>query len=446
MLKWHNHRAPGFNVGIHYAWVVIVISGLLFMVGGSASGAFGVLIVPLQDNEGWSPGSITIGYALAFITSALLAPISGIATDRYGARRVMSMGIVLFLLGTIMTGVVSQVWHIWISYGIILGAAQACFSVPIFTVASTWFQKRLGVGMGLLMAIQGLGPGVLAILLSLLLVWVDWKTAFWSIGVGGAIIMAGLLLVFRNRPSDIGIRPYGANDTEPIARPSNAVMDRMRAKSYAANMQATSAFWNLVAVHFLGCVGHAIVLVYIIPIAVEAGIDKVEASGILATLVFVSVVTRFVTPVAAENMGAKSVMAIMFLLQAVTVVMLFWAHDPWQFYLFAVIFGMGYGGESASFPIINRQYYGTGPMGRAFGWQMGGASIGMGVGGWLGGVLFGIFDSYNGTILLSAVTSGAGALIILSLASTRRRLIPSWEEPVDADSSPTVSGDVATAD
>jgi hypothetical protein len=62
-------------------------------------------------------------------------------------------------------------------------------------------------------------------------------------------------------------------------------------------------------------------------------------------------------------------MAIMFLLQGVPVLMLFWAQDMWQFNLFVVIFGIGYGGEGSAFPIINFQYFGRGPMGQSFGWQ-----------------------------------------------------------------------------
>ena len=62
-------------------------------------------------------------------------------------------------------------------------------------------------------------------------------------------------------------------------------------------------------------------------------------------------------------------MAAMFVLQGLPVLMLFWTQELWQFYLFAVIFGVGYGGEGSAFPIMNRQYFGRGPTGRSFGWQ-----------------------------------------------------------------------------
>ncbi|PCJ72487.1 MAG: hypothetical protein COA56_15860 [Dehalococcoidia bacterium] len=99
---------------------------------------------------------------------------------------------------------------------------------------------------------------------------------------------------------------------------------------------------------------------------------------------------------------------------------------------FAVIFGIGYGGEGSAFPVINRQYFGRGPMGSSFGWQQLGAGSGMALGAWVGGALFWIFDSYTATILVSTFTSIAGAVVIMSMEPTGRVLIPSWEDTVPA--------------
>ncbi len=423
-----SRQVNGFRFGIHYAWVIVAIAAFLYMAGGSTQQAFGVLVVPLQESRGWSPIAITLAYALSSISGAMLAPLSGIATDRYGARRVVMVGIVAFIASAIITGAASQVWHIWISYGILLGITQACFGVPIITATSYWFRRRLGVGIGLLQAAQGLGPGVIGIVISILIVSLEWRVAFWALGLVGGAIMIGLMLVFRSRPADLGLRPYGAPQSEPIGLRLDRRIDKERAKAYTSAVQGTVAFWNLVAVHFLGCVGHVIIIIYIIPIAGEAGIKSVTATGILTTLVLVSVVTRFTTPVVAERLGAKRTMAVMYLWQALPVLMLFWAHDLWHFYVFAVVFGIGYGGEGSAFPIINRECFGRGPLGRAYGWQLSGAQIGMALGGWSGGIFFAMFGSYDPAIAMSVAASGFGAAIILSLNSKEGASIPDWEE------------------
>jgi MFS family permease len=121
-------------------------------------------------------------------------------------------------------------------------------------------------------------------------------------------------------------------------------------------------------------------------------------------------------------------MALCFFLQALPIVLLFWAHEPWQFYLFAVLFGIGFGGEMSAFPIINRQYYGGAPTGTIYGWQMLGAGIGMASGAFLGGVLRDLTGDYTQSLICSFVLSLMGATAILVLPSTAQHQIPEWEE------------------
>ncbi|GIS92933.1 MAG: hypothetical protein CM1200mP22_01700 [Dehalococcoidia bacterium] len=89
MIKPRNTGAFGIPTGIHYAWIVMLIAAVMHMVGGSIRQAFGVLIVPLEEANAWNPAMVTMAYALASITGALLAPMSGYCTDRYGARKVI---------------------------------------------------------------------------------------------------------------------------------------------------------------------------------------------------------------------------------------------------------------------------------------------------------------------------------------------------------------------
>ena len=160
----------------------------------------------------------------------------------------------------------------------------------------------------------------------------------------------------------------------------------------------------------------------------------------------VSGLTRFLTPVLADSLGARGTMAVIYVLQGLQVLMLFWINNTWIFYLFAVVFGVGYGGEGSAFSIINRRYcryYGEGSPGRSFGWKLSGAMLGMATGGWISGVLFGFYDHYLLTIALSVATSLAGASVIMSMDQTDRVLILDWEEglPPEARSTPVPAAD-----
>ena len=413
---------------VHYAWIIVGLSIMLYLVGGAITQAFGVVILPLHDEFGWSQGSITLAYGISAITSALVSPAVGMATDRYGGRPVLMVAVASFLIGTAIAAMATEVWHIWISYGIFLGLTQSCLNISLIPSATYWFREKLGIGVGLMQGGQAVGSAGTTLLIGILLASYDWRVAFWTLGIGSGAAMSLILLFFRSKPSDMGLEPYGGARLGGRGMAFTPEILMLRDRVRAASIQSTSAFWKLVMVHYLGCLSHAIIIVYIIPIAVLAGVGSVAAAGVLSTLALVSGITRFLTPVLADRLGPRGTMGVMYVLQGLPVLMLFWTNDTWSFYLFAVIFGIGYGGEGSAFPIINRRYFGEGSLGRSFGWQLSGAMLGMATGGWIGGVLFGFFDDYTLTIALSVGASLAGAVLIMSMDRTDQVLILDWED------------------
>ena len=422
----------------HYAWVIVTIIALMQMVGSSIRMAFGVFIYPLSEEFGWSQGSITLAYALSSIVTAMVSPLAGSLGDRFGARKSMMLGCTMFIGGMLLIGVVNQIWQFYLTFGVLLGVAQAIFLVPLIPSAMTWFRRHLGVGMGFLMAAWGLGPALTAPLMGLMIQQLGWRDTFWVTAAGSAVIMALLILKYSNRPEDRGLEPYGALLGDPPATRRSRSVDRV--KLFTKFMRHTKAYWNLSSIHFLGCVGHAVILVYIVPIAMDEGVSVVVAAGLLTVLSGVSIGTRLATPVLSDYIGPKTVMAAAYVLQGIPVVMLFWTHDVWLFYVFAAVFGIGYGGEAGGFPILNRRYYGLAPVGSAHGFQMLGAGLGMAVGGWIGGVVYDFTGTYDLALVISVVASIMGAVSIVLLERTDRLLIPNWETeylPEEDEAEPT---------
>ena len=443
------HTRPVYSGDVfylHYAWVIVTIIAVMQMVGSSIRMAFGVFIYPLSEEFGWSQGSITLAYALSSIVTALVSPLAGSLGDRFGARKSMMLGCTMFIGGMLLIGIVNQVWQFYLTFGVLLGVAQAVFLVPLIPSAMTWFRRHLGVGMGFLMAAWGLGPALTAPIMGLMIQQLGWRDTFWVTAAASAVIMVVLIAKYSNRPADRGLEPYGALPGDPPASRRPPSVDRV--KLFTKFMRHTKAYWNLSSIHFLGCVGHAVILVYIVPIAIEEGISVVVAAGLLTVLSGVSIATRLATPVLSDYVGPKTVMTIAYVLQGIPVVMLFWTHDVWLFYVFAAVFGIGYGGEAGGFPILNRRYYGQAPVGSAHGFQMLGAGLGMAVGGWVGGIVYDFMGSYDLALVISVVASLLGAVSIVLLERTDRLLIPNWETEylTEEDEEPKPTPAQASAD
>ena len=435
---------------VHYAWAIVTIAAVMRLFSSSFRSSSSVLIPRLVDSFGWSYGAVGFGFALQWVVSGMLGPSAGWLGDRYGARVTMTIGALLFIAGMVLTGFMTSLWQFYLFFGIILSASMGIFQVPLTTSVTLWFKRHLGTGMGVLQSAQGVGP-LVAVPIMLLVIalfdtrpdFLDWlpgfthslfggeldglRAAFWVPGIIGGVAILALVRLFYNEPAQLGLRPLGASESEPVREVQRGEIARIRTRVFFKQAQRTIAFWNLIGIHFWGCAGHAIVLVYLVAIAEAEGVGPGLAAGAFVTMSVTSTVTRFAVPVLADQLGSKGVMAVCFSLQTLPILLLFFAVEPWQFYLFAVLFGIGFGGEMSAFPIINRQYYGSAPVGTTYGWQMMGAGIGMAAGSLIGGWLRDWTGSFDATMGLSLVLSVVGVISIVVLPTTKSHQLPDWE-------------------
>ena len=436
-------KPEGLVVGnrrVHYAWVIVAVATVMWMTSSSMRFAVAVLVPRLEEQLGWSIFAITLGFTIQWLMSAALSPVCGWLSDRYGVRRVMWAGGLLFMAGMVMSGIMTSLWEYYLYFGLLLAGGMAAFQVTLVSGVTLWFRRNLGLAMGLLQALQGLGTGLAILMVYLLYDSYGLQVTFWIPGFAGGAILLALTNWFYNEPADRGITAWGAPPDEPVRRLQNNALAKIRTDVFLKQVQRTPAFWNLVAIHGLGCAGHNIILVLLVAIAEAAGIVESVAAIVYLTLTVVSTATRFATPVIADRLGSKAVMGVCFSLQVFPIVLLFFAGDTaFIYFIFAVLFGIGLGGEMTAFPIINRQYYGDAPTGTAYGWQqMAGAGVGMALGPVAAGFLHDYTGNYTWSLALSLALSVIGVLGITFLPSTRHHQLPHWEAslPPEARTTP----------
>jgi MFS family permease len=435
--------------GIHYSWVIVAVLAIVQVFGSSIFMIAGVMVPPLTDPDGgfrWGIGELSMAIGLYYVFSAIFAPITGHLGDRFGARPMMLVGAVMYGVGMVSMGFVTELWHFFLFYSFLMSFAASITMVPMMASISGWFRRSLGWGVGILWATGGIGTAILAPLIAYMLDTMGWQQSFTIVGLAGTGIMLLVFPFIRSKPADIGIQPFGVASDAPEIPPKDRAVESLRLKVFNQQIRHTKAFWNLPVIHALGCAGMGIVLIYVIPLAVEQGLSNTAAALTITIISLVSIVSRLGAPVVAEAWGPRKVMAASLTIQALTVFMLFWAHDPWMFYLFAAAFGLGFGAEWTGYLEINRRYFGDGPMGSVYGWQMTGAFAGHAVTTFLAGLVIYVTGSFYPVFVLSAVFSAAGLLVIATLESTSQVLIPDWEEALPPEARSNFATGAAAGD
>ena len=422
----------GFAVGkrnVHYSWVIVGVASIMWMTTSGMRFAAAILVDEFEKEPfGWSIGAIAAGFTIQWVVSGTVAPVCGWLGDRWGVRRVMWAGGVLFIIGMVLTAFMQSLWQFYLYFGVILAVGMAAFQVTLVSGVTLWFRKQLGLAMGILQGLQGLGTGAAILMVFILFDQFGLRATFLIPGlVGGAVLML-LVKFFYNEPADIGLRQWGAPDDEPIRSMQNNEVAKVRTNVFLKQAQKTNAFWNLVGIHFWGCAGHNIILILLVAMMTFNGHSKGLAVAVYITLTVVSTVTRFAVPILADRFGSKIVMLLVFSAQTFPLLLLIADQQLSTYFIFAVLFGIGMGGEMTAFPVINRQYYGDAPIGTTYGWQMAGAGIGMAIGPVLGGFLKDWTDTYTWSLWLAFGLSATAVICILFLPSTHQHQLPDWED------------------
>ena len=421
---------------VHYAWVIVAIAATMGFITSAVRFAAAALVPHLSDSAagfGWSYGAISLAFSLQWIVLGLLSPYVGWLGDRYGVRRLLLLGSLLFVAGMMLTGVMSNLWQFYLFFGVVLGVATTIFTVLTVSGVTLWFRSHLGAAMGVVWSFQGAGTIALLFLIGAAFDQLGMQWIFWLPGIAGGAILLLLVRFFHNGPAEIGLRPLGDTEDGTVQKPQRDEAAKVRARVFIQQAKRTATFWNLIGIHYWGCMGHNIINVLVVAIAVDRGLSLAVAAGVLAAQQGVGVIARGAVPVVAERWGCRTVWVVGMSLQAFPLIIILFSHDAWAFYLFAVLFGIGQSCEVPTFPIANRQYYGNVPQGSLYGWQNVGNGLGMGVAPVCAGILWDLTGNYAAPLFMSLGFSLMGLLSAWLLPSPRARQIPDWESHLPAN-------------
>jgi MFS family permease len=324
----------------------------------------------------------------------------------------------LISVGTVLLGTITELWQFYLYYALFVGSmGHAAFTVLLPVILTRWFKRHMGLAIGIYWGALGAGPVLFAPLFSWLIETRGWQPAFTYIGASLGIVLFAFSLLIRSRPADMGLAAVGDEDGAEARSAARAPLPAVKLKEILRERP----LWYLMGVHHLGCAGHAVILAHGVSMAHIAGVPMIEAAGVLSVIAGFSAISRFVFSILTDRFGGRTCLTIAMFGQSTSILILLIATQTWHFYAFAVVFGICYGGEMVGFPIINRQLFGANaPLGSIYSFQMVGASTGMALGGWLGGMLFDATGTYTSAIIVAAAIGYLGVPLSLWLPRHQR--------------------------
>jgi sugar phosphate permease len=266
---------------LHYAWVVAFVTFVVLLITAGIRATPGLFMVPLESEFGWSRAVISAAVAVNIALFGIIGPFAASVMDRWGLKRVMLCAIALLAASVALSTTMRAAWHLMLFWGILVGAGTGVTSMVLAAVvASRWFDERRGVVMGALSAANATGQLVFLPLLAGIVEKSGWRAAALVVS-GAAVAVFGLvLLLMRDRPEDLGLRPYGQRPgaAAATARP----MAPLVALAHASR---TRAFWVLAGTFFIcGASTNGLIGTHLIAACHDYGIPQVRSAQLLALM------------------------------------------------------------------------------------------------------------------------------------------------------------------
>jgi sugar phosphate permease len=206
-----------------YGWVILGCAVLVMALASGTRMSFGIAMLPLSEQFGWTRTMLSTIALMTGIIGGLLQMVMGILVDRYGARRLLSCGVALLGLGVWLLTVSTTVWQFGLAYGVLVGVGMAATQqVVTSTLVANWFQRHRGFAQSLLGSAAAVGWMLVVPANMFVERMYNWMTMYRTMGTILLVLVVPVILLFiRNRPEDLGMQPYGAEDSAPTPGPSN---------------------------------------------------------------------------------------------------------------------------------------------------------------------------------------------------------------------------------
>jgi MFS family permease len=388
---------------LFYGWIVVAAAFAVTFIGFGCAYTFSAFIEPLQHEFGASRGSVALVFSLAGFAYFGFGLVSGRLADRWGARRLATLGMLLVGTGFMLASQARNLLEVYLAYGLGVGLGIGCAYVPVVGTVQRWFDLRRGLASGIAVAGIGVGTLVMPPVAAALIELVGWRSAYLSIGIGAAVAGIAVSSVIVSDPRERGLYPDGTSHSHQQV----FIADGMPLREAVTSV----AFRRMYLACFMASLGAFVPFVHLIPYARDLRVEPGTAAALIAIIGAGSTAGRFFLGSIADRIGRQEFLRITYL--GLMLAMLIWAAAgslPWLI-TFAAVFGVFYGGWVAVLPSVVMDCFGRRNVSAVIGVLYTSVAFGTLIGPAVAGFMFDMTSSYLLPILTAVAANFAAALI-----------------------------------
>jgi MFS family permease len=369
-------------------WVVFAsICGLVVGSGAINIFAFGVFLKPVTEDLGISRGLLSSAVGINGLLTALACPVLGWLIDRYGTRRVMIPGILVFAAMVACYGLIQAepVYLIYLIFGLtgFFGSVQT--PIPYAATVSQWFDRNRGLALGIATGGVGLGVAIVPQIVAVLIAKFGWRVAYFDLAILILILAWVPVALFIREPPELA---------EAAKRKSAGGLTEVLPGIEAGAAFKSWRFWVLTIAFFLAVMAINGTLTHIVALLTDRGVPLQAAIGTLSAAGLAIIVGRVVSGWCLDRYWGPYVAIVFFCIPMVGIALLGSGAGGLVPLVGAALCGMGIGAEIDLMAFFLSRYFGLKAYGKIYGIMFAVFNLGTGLGPALSGRSFDMYHSY----------------------------------------------------
>nr|WP_205614209.1 MFS transporter [Streptomyces dangxiongensis] len=405
---------------VHRAWFVAAVTFVTIIGAAAFRSLPGLLIDPLNQEFGWSRGTIGAAVSLNLALYGLTAPFAAALMDRFGIRRVVAVALTVIAAGSGLTVWMTAAWQLWLCWGLLVGLGTGSMALAFAaTVTNRWFTERRGLVSGILTAASASGQLIFLPLLSRIVERHHWRPAAVTVALAALAVVPFVWLLLRDHPADVGVAPYGAREFVP--KPPPVTGAARRTLTVLSSAARTGTFWLLAGTFAIcGASTNGLIQTHFVPAEHDHGMPVTTAASLLAVIGVFDVVGTIASGWFTDRFEPRRLLAVYYALRGLSLLFLPMllgpaVHPPMLFFI--VFYGLDWVATVPPTLALCRERFGE-DSAIVFGWVLASHQIGAALVAYLGGLAHDVLGSYDLVWYASGTLCAAAALMSLVI---RRR-------------------------
>jgi sugar phosphate permease len=421
-------KRPPISLPFYYGWFVISLCFLTTLTSAGVRSSPSVLIHPLEAEFGWSRTMIASAVSMNLLLFGVAAPVSGWLIDRVGPRMVMLGSLTMLILGVSGTMAMTEFWQFFLVWGVIVGiGAGGVGSVLTATVGNRWFVAKRGIALGILGSASSTGQIIFLPLFMAMITFAGWRMGSMALIVVAVILLPLIFFFMRDDPSDVGLQPYGAGDSqlEAVDAVSLRGASAKNATITAPEVIRSPTFWLLCSSFFVcGGTANGLIGTHLIPHEIEIGIPQIAAASLLGLMGALNMVGTIFSGWMIDKVRPHKWLALVYALRGCSLLLLPFVRDYFGLVVFAIIYGLDWFATVPPSMAITADTFGRQNVGKVYGWIFMSHQIGAAIMASAAGAVRTYLGNYDIAFFAGGIIAMIAATCALNIKATTTDAAP----------------------